>query len=47
MQGKDLKNGMKEIIREEVASLLKETSYKFGTLANPKEMEKLWQLIKK
>ena len=39
MQGKDLKNRLKEIIREEVAALLSEKSYKFGTLANPKEMD--------
>ncbi len=46
MQGKDLKNRMKEIIREEVASLLKEESYKFGTLANPKEMDPNDPMIK-
>ena len=39
MQGKDLKNRLQQIIREEVASLVKEESYKFGTLADPKDMD--------
>ena len=39
MQGKDLKNRLKQIIREEVDNALKEETYKFGTLANPKEMD--------
>ena len=39
MQGKDLKNRLKQIIREEVAQALKEESYKFGTLADPKDMD--------
>jgi len=39
MQGKDLKNRLKQIIREEVANALKEDSYKFGTLADPKDMD--------
>ena len=39
MKGKDLKNRLQQIIREEVGSLLKEASFKFGTLADPKEMD--------
>ena len=39
MEGKDLKNRLKQIIREEVANALKEESYKFGTLADPKDMD--------
>ena len=39
MKGKDLKNRLQQIIREEVKSLLSEESYKFGTLADPKEMD--------
>jgi hypothetical protein len=39
MQGKDLKNRLKQIIREEVNSALNEESYKFGTLADPKDMD--------
>ena len=39
MQGKDLKNRLKQIIREEVISALKEDSFKFGTLADPKDMD--------
>jgi hypothetical protein len=39
MQGKDLKNRLKQIIREEVAQVIKEESYKFGTLADPKDMD--------
>jgi len=39
MQGTDLKNRLKQIIREEVHSCLKEASYKFGTLADPKDMD--------
>jgi len=34
-----LKNRLKQIIREEVHSCLKEASYKFGTLADPKDMD--------
>jgi len=39
MQGKDLKNRLKQIIREEVSTALYEETFKFGTLANPKEMD--------
>jgi len=39
MQGKDLKNRLKQIIREEVSAALNEESYKFGTLADPKDMD--------
>jgi hypothetical protein len=39
MNGQDLKNRLKQIIREEVAQALKEESYKFGTLADPKDMD--------
>jgi len=39
MDGKDLKNRIKQIIREEVDRLVKEESYKFGTLADPKDMD--------
>jgi hypothetical protein len=39
MDGKDLKNRIKQIIREEVDRLIKEESYKFGTLADPKDMD--------
>tara|TARA_R110002050_G_C8572026_1_gene482758 strand:- start:86 stop:481 length:396 start_codon:yes stop_codon:yes gene_type:complete len=39
MQGKDLKNRLKQIIREEVSSALSEETYKFGTLADPKDMD--------
>ena len=39
MQGKDLKNRLKQIIREEVVNALKEETYKFGTLADPKDMD--------
>tara|TARA_R110001592_G_scaffold260711_1_gene525455 strand:- start:825 stop:1220 length:396 start_codon:yes stop_codon:yes gene_type:complete len=39
MQGKDLKNRIKQIIQEEVSLLLSEESYKFGHLADPKEMD--------
>jgi len=39
MQGKDLKNRIKQIIRDEVDSLINEESYKFGTLADPKDMD--------
>jgi len=39
MDGKDLKNRIKQIIREEVNQLIKEESYKFGTLADPKDMD--------
>jgi len=39
MKGKDLKNRLKHIIREEVSYALNEESYKFATLADPKEMD--------
>jgi hypothetical protein len=39
MQGKDLKNKLKQIIREEVIAAIKEETYKFGTLADPKDMD--------
>ena len=39
MQGTDLRNRLKQIIREEVTSCLKEESYKFGKLADPKDMD--------
>ncbi len=39
MQGKDLKNRLQQIIREEVNLYIKEESYKFGTLADPKDMD--------
>jgi len=39
MQNNDLKYRLKQIIREEVTSALKEESYKFGTLADPKKMD--------
>ena len=39
MQGTDLKNRLRQIIREEVVTALKEESYKFGKLADPKEMD--------
>jgi hypothetical protein len=39
MQGKDLRNRLRQIIREEVAGALKEETYKFGKLADPKDMD--------
>tara|TARA_R110002153_G_scaffold222494_1_gene374844 strand:+ start:50 stop:445 length:396 start_codon:yes stop_codon:yes gene_type:complete len=39
MQHNDLKYRIKQIIREEVSSMLQEDSYKFGTLADPKKMD--------
>ena len=39
MNGKDLKNRLHNIIREEINILINEESYKFGTLADPKEMD--------
>jgi len=39
MRGTDLKNRLKQIIREEVSSALHEESYKFGKLADPKDMD--------
>ena len=39
MQKNDLKYRIKQIIREEVSSMLQEDSYKFGTLADPKKMD--------
>ncbi len=39
MEGKDLKNRLKQIIREEVAAAINEESFKFGTLADPKDMD--------
>ena len=39
MQGKDFKNRIKQIIKEEVSLLLKEETYKFGKLADPKKMD--------
>jgi|TARA_R110000822_G_scaffold51800_2_gene134605 hypothetical protein len=39
MQKNDLKYRLKQIIREEVTSMLQEDSYKFGTLADPKKMD--------
>jgi hypothetical protein len=46
MQGTDLRNRLKQIIREEVSSCLKEESYKFGTLADPKDMDPNDPMIK-
>ena len=46
MDGKDLKNRIKQIIREEVNQLIKEESYKFGTLADPKDMDPNDPMIK-
>ena len=39
MKGKDLKNRLKQIIREEVTQALHEETFKFGKLADPKEMD--------
>jgi len=39
MQHQKLKNRLKQIIQEEVDLALNETSYKFGKLADPKEMD--------
>ena len=40
MQDEDLRNRLKQIIREEVDQLIaEESSYKFGTLADPKDMD--------
>ena len=39
MQKNDLKYRLKQIIREEVSSMLVEDSYKFGKLADPKKMD--------
>ena len=39
MEGQDLKNRLKQIIREEIAQVINEESYKFGTLADPKDMD--------
>ena len=39
MRNNDLKYRLKQIIREEVTSAIKEDSYKFGTLADPKKMD--------
>tara|TARA_R110001583_G_scaffold22318_1_gene83787 strand:- start:570 stop:965 length:396 start_codon:yes stop_codon:yes gene_type:complete len=39
MKGKDLKYRLKQIIREEVVNALNEESYKFGNLADPKDMD--------
>lgn len=39
MQGTDLKNRLKQIIREEVVNALKEDSYRFGKLVDPKDMD--------
>ena len=46
MQGTDLRNRLKQIIREEVSFCLKEESYKFGTLADPKDMDPNDPMIK-
>jgi len=46
MQGKDLKNRLKQIIREEVELLIKEDSYKFGRLADPKDMDPIDPMVK-
>ena len=46
MQGTDLRNRLKQIIREEVGNALKEESYKFGTLADPKDMDPNDPMIK-
>jgi hypothetical protein len=39
MRSENLKNRIKQIIREEVATLILESSYKFGQLADPKDMD--------
>ena len=39
MRHQKLKNRLKQIIQEEVDLALNETSYKFGKLADPKEMD--------
>jgi hypothetical protein len=39
MKGQDLKNRLKQIIREEITQVINEESYKFGTLADPKDMD--------
>jgi len=39
MQNNDLKYRLKQIIREEITLALKEDSYKFGKLADPKKMD--------
>ncbi len=46
MQGKDLKNRIKQIIREEVNSLISEETYKFGQLADPKDMDPIDPMVK-
>ena len=46
MQGKDLQNRLKQIIREEVELLIKEDSYKFGRLADPKDMDPIDPMVK-
>jgi hypothetical protein len=46
MSGTDFKNRLKQIIREEVMTALKEDSYKFGKLVNPKDMDPNDPMIK-
>ena len=46
MKGEDLKNRLKEIIRKEINNVIKEESYKFGTLADPKDMDPIDPMVK-
>tara|TARA_B100001778_G_scaffold293054_1_gene263986 strand:+ start:1022 stop:1417 length:396 start_codon:yes stop_codon:yes gene_type:complete len=46
MKGNDLKNRLKEIIRKEIDNVIKEESYKFGTLADPKDMDPVDPMVK-
>ena len=46
MKGEDLKNRLKEIIRKEIDTVIKEESYKFGKLADPKEMDPIDPMVK-
>ena len=46
MKGEDLKNRLKEIIRKEIDNVIKEESYKFGTLADPKDMDPIDPMVK-
>ena len=47
MNGKDLSERLKRIIHDEVSSILiNEESYKFGTLADPKDMDPMDPMVK-
>ena len=46
MKGEDLKNRLKEIIRKEIDSVINEESYKFGKLADPKDMDPIDPMVK-